>query len=190
MIVYHIRNGSFDGVWSEVGPTLTAFQTLQAMEVVHSMTGIVPTNPVQTLVQVYSRIVMLWGVLIPFNQSKDSYGFFIAFIAWSFAEITRYLFYALNTFGMAPELVTWLRYSLFILFYPLGVIGELWIVYSIHPHLTSEIMFNKALAWSMYLQTPAYVYFPTLYRHLLKQRNKVLNPKTTSSSFNNNEHKG
>ena len=45
--------------------------------------------------------------------------------AWTVTEMIRYLFYTLNLLEVNVALITWLRYTLFIGLYPIGVTGEL-----------------------------------------------------------------
>ncbi len=41
--------------------------------------------------------------------------------AWSITEMIRYSFYAGGLLHMTPGVLTWLRYTLFIILYPIGV---------------------------------------------------------------------
>ena len=54
-------------------------------------------------------------------------------IPWSIAEVIRYSFYLLKEFGIEIRLLTWLRYSAFIVLYPFGVAGELLTIWSALP---------------------------------------------------------
>jgi len=44
--------------------------------------------------------------------------------AWSFTEVIRYTFYALNLVGLNPYPLLWLRYTTFYALYPLGAGSE------------------------------------------------------------------
>ncbi|MCD9560914.1 hypothetical protein HAX54_019737 [Datura stramonium] len=46
---------------------------------------------------------------------------FITFSAWSLSEVIRYSHYALSCIGGPPYFITYLRYTAFILLYPIGV---------------------------------------------------------------------
>ncbi len=48
-------------------------------------------------------------------------GVLLVCFAWSVTEVVRYSYYAFNILGFVPYLLTWCRYSLFIILYPLGV---------------------------------------------------------------------
>lgn len=49
--------------------------------------------------------------------------------AWGVTEIIRYSFYAFKQVGDAPAALTWLRYTTFIVLYPLGVSSELALIW-------------------------------------------------------------
>ena len=112
----------------------------------YSALGLVRSNPVLTGFQVFSRVFVTWVIVHSFpeaqvsenvtclmlavyhflSQFQASRGFPLLLLAWTITEIIRYSFYALNLVGQNPYLVAWLRYTLFIVLYPLGVVGELW----------------------------------------------------------------
>jgi len=46
-------------------------------------------------------------------------------LAWSVTEVVRYLFYFCGLLGHVPYALFWLRYSLFMVLYPMGITGEM-----------------------------------------------------------------
>ena len=120
------------------------FQTAALMEVVHPILGLVKTSVILTLFQVASRLFLIWGVLSPVPKTQNSWGFIMLLAAWTITEIIRYRFgalgpimtqclnmilcfsyYAFNQLSLSPYVLTYLRYTLFIFLYPLGVTGEI-----------------------------------------------------------------
>ena len=106
-------------------------------------------------------------------------------LAWTLTEIVRYAFYALSVIDLKVGVVTWLRYSLFIVLYPLGVSSELLVLYSAMPAIkTSSFLcltlpnrFNAtfSLYYALILFALLYIpMFPQLYLHVFAQRRKVL----------------
>jgi very-long-chain (3R)-3-hydroxyacyl-CoA dehydratase len=133
LIVYNLLQ--FCG-WAAVLVTgrlnlLTWFQTLQLLEVVHCMVGFVKSSAFQTFMQILSRIIIVWAALVPFPETRQTIGLYMILWAWPLAETTRYIYYALNLMKLNLYVVTWLRYTLFIGLYPLGVSGELLILYQL-----------------------------------------------------------
>lgn len=80
-------------------------------------------------------------------------------LAWASAEWIRYPFYLTGLQGLAKTLggrvITWLRYSTFIVMYPLGFAAEVWVlntlkhyrVYGMPPIVTSSLLFYQFLAY-------------------------------------------
>ena len=105
--------------------------------------------------------------------------------AWCLTEIVRYPYYAFNLVNLNVGILTWLRYTLFIILYPIGASAEMWCYIDALPFLTT----SKALSiempnaynftFSPYVITKIILlgYFPGLYpmySHMLAQRKKVL----------------
>jgi very-long-chain (3R)-3-hydroxyacyl-CoA dehydratase len=112
---------------------------------------------------------------------------FMTIVAWCIADMIRYA----NYFSEHPILV-WLRYSAFIILYPVGVAGEWLNVYckwdvisQCCPRVFSIAMPNALnfafdYRWFiLYVAIPGYVLgFPQLYGYMLSQRKRKLKPKT------------
>jgi len=93
--------------------------------------------------------------------------------------------YAINLFSSPPFLLTWLRYTFFIIAYPAGVSGELLCSYSamiysgekdlLSVHLPNALnvtfSFPLVILGIMLLYIPL---FPPMYLHMFAQRKKVL----------------
>lgn len=100
--------------------------------------GLVRAPIMTTLIQVFSRIFIVWGIVPLFPDSvQDSYAYPIMLLAWSVTEVIRYSFYAWNILDEVPYFLLWLRYqhlgisidcrySTFWVLYPIGVGAELW----------------------------------------------------------------
>lgn len=43
-------------------------------------------------------------------------------------QVIRYPWYAATTAGACPAFLTWLRYTAFIILYPIGVVSEVWLL--------------------------------------------------------------
>eukprot|EP00927_Polykrikos_kofoidii_P072974 TRINITY_DN6905_c0_g1_i1.p1 TRINITY_DN6905_c0_g1~~TRINITY_DN6905_c0_g1_i1.p1 ORF type:complete len:787 (-),score=138.14 TRINITY_DN6905_c0_g1_i1:49-2409(-) len=143
------------GLWDDVGPKVTFFQHLGLMEVVHAALGMTRSSPVMTFAQIFSRVMLvaLLHGSSSLRQSNSVF-IFTMLAAWSLADFTRYVYYAFgqlrevatNARGVAvamkfmkvasvekaddpvfniPYPLVWLRYSLFLVLYPLGVFSEM-----------------------------------------------------------------
>lgn len=127
MIFYHLV---FGRQFSQYLQTLVeVFQLLALLEIAHSIMGIVRASWVTTFVQVMGRLQVLWVIHKAGPIGVSSSGVFPMLLAWSSIEIVRYLYLALNIYGLSPYVLTWLRYTLFYVLYPLGVYGEMRTIY-------------------------------------------------------------
>eukprot|EP01025_Chloroclados_australasicus_P059962 TRINITY_DN762_c0_g1_i1.p4 TRINITY_DN762_c0_g1~~TRINITY_DN762_c0_g1_i1.p4 ORF type:complete len:228 (-),score=23.54 TRINITY_DN762_c0_g1_i1:257-940(-) len=190
------------GAWNAVKIPLGISQTAAIMEIVHAATGIVRSPLMATGLQVASRIGILWGVLMPFSDEITSGGlplfeiegikfelnFATLMLAWCVTEIIRYGFFAIKELDAVGPFLQWLRYSSFIVLYPLGVASELTMVYLAWDKIKNSGRFSIRLPneWNfafefyyfavlcLFLYIPG---FPFLYMYMFKQRSKNLAKK-------------
>ncbi|KAF5026365.1 hypothetical protein F66182_1573 [Fusarium sp. NRRL 66182] len=160
-------------VWDEVNAPARWSETLTAVEVVHAMTGLVRAAPATTALQVAGRNTIVWAITRNYPQvaSREA-AYSLMLMAWNAADAVRYLYFALQTgTESVPSALLWLRYNLFIVLYPIGILSEARLVYEVI--LPSRVR-NPAyqyLLWSgLAIYVPA---FYVLYGHMLAQRAKV-----------------
>lgn len=172
-------------LWDYTRLPVIIFQNAAFVEILNASFGLVKSNPVITTFQVFSRMMVVIGVVMATPTGKVSPGLPIALLAWSITEIIRYAYYALNIIKFVPHLIVFLRYTTFIALYPIGVTGELlcffWAQSYAGQHTVWSIeMPNKwnatfsyfALLWIvMLLYIPL---FPQMYLHMFAQRKKIL----------------
>ena len=105
--------------YKKAGPTLMAVQHLALLEIVHAATGLVPSNPLVTAIQVISRVFMLDLFTYPAsNETSGHFSLFLMATSWALVEVPRYLFYFSQTaFNHVPDLLFFLRYTLFMVLY-------------------------------------------------------------------------
>ncbi|XP_012264951.2 very-long-chain (3R)-3-hydroxyacyl-CoA dehydratase 2 [Athalia rosae] len=185
---YYLGLAGNKSLWNTVGTTVVLFQNAAVLEIFNAVTGLVPSNPLITIFQVFSRVMVVCGVILatPLEYAAASPGLPLALTAWSFAEIIRYLYYFLNLTGQVPYLVVWLRYTGFIALYPIGVTGELLCFYAAQQYaqVNSDAWsytlpnawnftfnYNSLLIGVMLLYIPL---FPQMYLHMFAQRRKIL----------------
>lgn len=98
---------------------------------VYGALGIVRSPVVTTLMQVSSRLLLVWGVVDNYPTATSSSPFYSSMLlAWSTTEIIRYTYFMLNLVGSVPRLLTWLRYNAFYLLYPLGITSEMVLIFN------------------------------------------------------------
>ncbi|KAK9323390.1 tyrosine phosphatase-like protein [Lipomyces orientalis] len=148
-------------------------QTGALLEVVHSVVGFVRSPVMTTVIQVASRILLVWGVVYLFPESgATTIAYSTMLLSWSVTEIIRYAFYAYSIQGNTPQWLTWLRYNTFFVLYPTGVASELLVIYA---SLGDATKFSEHYA--LLLKVIMVIYVPgfyTMFSHMLKQRRRVL----------------
>lgn len=130
-------------------------QTIAIFDVILAYFKLIKTNYVNSFIQILSRYFVVWGPFTFGFVPKIVIG--ILTTIWGFADSIRYLYY-LNSNNYY---IKWLRYNMFLILYPLGIIFELISLY--------YSFFRK------YLLIIAIIYLKfgiNLYMHMLKQRQK------------------
>jgi hypothetical protein len=150
-----LTTGFSTSIWSQAGPTCYFFQHLGLMEVLHGALGLTRSNAFMTFVQIYSRILVIAMIVEnPSFVKADSIFIPCMLFAWSMADFTRYFYHTIGQVieiatsirGVAGALklmkvgpvhkaddpvfdypfpLVWLRYSMFIVLYPMGIFCEL-----------------------------------------------------------------
>jgi len=185
MLMHFAQGGSYSTVYGSVSCTLQIFQTAAVLEIFHAAFGLTRSNVQVTFQQVFSRVYVTWAILHLLPTTRVSIGVPMLLVAWTITEIIRYSMYAIQLVGSPPYALTWLRYSFFIIAYPLGVTGELVCSYAGYQEATARnvgvlalpnllnatFYFPYIIAFIGLLYIPL---FPGMYLHVFSQRRKVL----------------
>ncbi len=155
---------------------LNVAQVAALLEILHAKKGWVKSPVFTTALQISSRVfVLFWLNVIPEAQQIKLFGISgitIVSVAWSITEIVRYSYYAISLLNKEIKLLTFLRYTLFIVLYPLGITGEAMIMLSVlkwNSYDFSIVNFVVAVVMLSYLP-----FFPKLYSYMWQQRKKKL----------------
>ena len=168
--IYFIGNGFELSTTALV--LLSVAQGLAMLEILHALFKWVKSPLITTVAQVASRIFVL--VLINFYihhvplLGVTRLGIILISIAWSITELVRYSFYFLGLLNKEPKWLVWMRYSFFILLYPVGVVGE-WCIIST-PIFETGLVFNLYNVACVFIAAAYLYYFPVLYGYMWKQR--------------------
>ncbi|PKS10080.1 hypothetical protein jhhlp_003377 [Lomentospora prolificans] len=173
------RDG-YSTVWRELHLVARWAETLAVAEVVHAATGLVHASPSTTALQVAGRNTIVWAITrnYPDIAARDR-AYPIMIITWNLADTVRYTYFAVERrIGRVPNILLWLRYNLFIVLYPVGILAEAWLVYQvIEPSRDRNLAYQYLLWFGISIYIPA---FYILYGHMLRQRGKSIqkNQKT------------
>lgn len=153
---------------------LTIAQGMAVLEIVHAAVGWVRSPVLLTAAQVASRMLVLVMIHLLFAypplSAVSRWGLALISVTWSVTEIIRYGYYYFQLNQQEVKALSWLRYTLFIVFYPLGITGE-WLLFTApllqpQPHIPFYSWFFAANAL-IYL-----LVFPRLYGYMWQQRKK------------------
>ena len=75
---------------ADIGFQVKWVQTLALLEPIHIILGLVRSSLPTTVIQVSSRLILVWGVLGQFPATQSSPFYATMVLAWSITEVVRY----------------------------------------------------------------------------------------------------
>jgi very-long-chain (3R)-3-hydroxyacyl-CoA dehydratase len=153
---------------------LNIAQVAALLEILHSKLGWVKSPVFTTALQISSRVfVLFWLNVIPYEHQILLFGISgitIVSIAWSITEMVRYSYYTFSLLNKEIKFLTFLRYTLFIVLYPLGITGEGMIMASVLKWNNYDFSLINIIIFIVIL---SYLpFFPKLYGYMWQQRKK------------------
>lgn len=140
--------------------------------------GIVRSPIFTTLIQVSSRLLLVWGVVDSYPTTTSPSPFYSSMLlAWSITEIIRYSYFVFNLIGSVPEYLTWLRYNTFYVLYPVGIISEMLLIF--YASNTTIVGDNLWQQWAFRVILLAYVPGSFQRRHREKKKHHSANQTKT-----------
>uniref|UniRef100_A0ACD5V9G2 Uncharacterized protein n=1 Tax=Avena sativa TaxID=4498 RepID=A0ACD5V9G2_AVESA len=179
-------SGGHEAVYAAVERPLLFVQTAAVVEILHSILGLVRSPVSATLPQILERTYVTWGILWSFPEAQSHILVTSLVLSWSITEVVRYSFFGMReTFGFEPSWLLWLRYSTFLVLYPIGLLSEVGLIFVAMPSMKTSrkyclTMPNKLNFSFNYHYTSAFLttlyipVFPYLFRYMLAKRKKVL----------------
>lgn len=140
-----LRTGAFPVAYDAVSDVLASCQLAAFLEVVHPLIGIVKTGVMAPFMQVFGRNLVLFLVVVPNEELHKQATVFGLFFVWSLIEVIRYPFYASQVLGIKIEPLIWLRYTMWIPLYPLGILFEGTLIWQAIPLLDKSERFSVNL---------------------------------------------
>lgn len=159
-------------VYPSVGTFTRNTQTLAVAEILHSLIGLVRAPIATTALQVASRLQLVWGIVHLFASGlglgasgggrgavENQIAYTGMLGAWSATETVRYAYFAIFLYyggnaASVPGFLTWARYNLFFVLYPMGISCEVWLVYQSLPMAETVL---PAYKWFLVVGLAAYV---------------------------------
>eukprot|EP00795_Rhopilema_esculentum_P006024 gene6024-11395_t len=132
--LYAQGHAGFYSAYDNVSDLFLTCQLCACLEILNPMFRIVNTGVVAPLIQVGGRNFILFVLILPNKELHTSGIVYVLFMAWAAIEMVRYPFYVTSLFRKNFRFLTWLRYSLWVVLYPLGLTCEGLIVYRSIPY--------------------------------------------------------
>lgn len=189
-VLLHAPKGP-EAAYRAGAPAAAWFQFIAFAEILHAALGLVPSSALNNFLQWLGRSNALFRLAqaIPELQSNPCAALMLG--CWGLGEVIRYPWYALTLTGSCPQWLTWLRYSAFILIYPVGVVAEMVLMYRALPFIRARKLFsvfmpnayNFAFDYTIFITVFLFLYpylWWGLYSTLLRQRRKRLGPQPAS----------
>ncbi|CAH1173711.1 unnamed protein product [Phaedon cochleariae] len=131
--------------YETVGSTMVCVQLLQCLEVLHPIFGYVKGGPLMPFMQIGGRLFILIANLEYEPKIQKMPVTFFLFLTWSAIEVIRYPYYMSQLHHRENQLLTWLRYTAWIVLYPIGFLCEGVIVFR------NLIFVDQSNKWSVSL---------------------------------------
>lgn len=118
-------------MFQTLSPRTRWIQTLSLLDILHSLTRLIPAPLFSTFTQIATRVIQVWLIWYTFPETtaEASFAFPALLLAWSAADAIRYVFLTLHLWGKAPRGLVWVRYSMFYVLYPVGIGAEWWLMF-------------------------------------------------------------
>ncbi|XP_030621776.1 very-long-chain (3R)-3-hydroxyacyl-CoA dehydratase [Chanos chanos] len=186
--LFILGQDSFYDTFHTIADVMYFCQFLAVIEVVNPALGLVKTGVMPALIQVVGRNFILFVILGSLEEMQNKPVVFFVFYLWSAIEIFRYPFYMLTCIDTEWKILTWLRYTIWIPLYPLGVMAEaVAVIQSIPIFDETKVLsiplpkaLGASLSFSYVLQLYLVLMFLGLFlnfRHLYKQRRRRFRTK-------------
>lgn len=184
-----LEHDSVADTYEHVGSAVKFLQLMMYLEVMHPLFGYTKGSVLVPFLQVSGRAFVLFTMIDSEPRMQTKPVVFYLFLIWSSIEVIRYPFYITQVYKKEIYLLTWLRYTMWIPLYPLGVICEAVVILRNISYFEETQKFTISLPneWNFAFHMPTFlrIYlllltFPAQYflmKHMYKLRTVKLKPK-------------
>ncbi|CAG0889404.1 unnamed protein product [Cyprideis torosa] len=162
-IAMRILKEGYDAVpktYASVGWLMKFSVLLSWLEVMHPLFGYTKGSAVHPFVQCLGRTVVTFAMIDAEPRMHEKPVVCYLFVVWSAIELVRYPYYLLSVCESSLYVVTWLRYSCWIILFPLGFLFEGIVMLRNIPYFEETGKFSVGLPNSLNFA----FHFPTLIR--------------------------
>ena len=146
-----------------VGYVFKFLQLVSIIEVLNPLFGFTKGSIVEATIQVFGRLIFLFLMIDAEPRMQTNPVVFYLLLTYASIEIVRYPYYLFRVFDKDVGVVTWLRYSIWVPLYPIGLISEATLAYRCIPFFEETGKFSVQLPNEYNLS----FYFPNMIRAYL-----------------------
>ncbi|CAG4934822.1 unnamed protein product [Colias eurytheme] len=180
---------SVPDTYEHVGSAMKFLQLMMFLEVMHPLFGYTKGSPLVAFLQIGGRAFVLFAMIESEPRMQTKPVVFYLFAMWSLIEVVRYPFYIAQLYNKNFYFLTWLRYSMWIPLYPLGILCEAIVILRNLPYFEETGRFTVSLPneWNFAFHMPSFMRlyllilaFPGMFfvmKHMHKLRTVKLKPK-------------
>lgn len=132
----------------DAGLIVVYMQWLVWMDIVHIIIGVVPPSTINPLLLVHCKVLRRFHILIIalafVSEVQNHWAVALLFVQWGLLDLIRYPFYVLNMLNRCPSFLKWLRYSEFIVLYPLSFVSEMYLWWLMLPYIYEKQLHSWA----------------------------------------------
>lgn len=173
-------------LFTKTGLYLAYLQSFALLEVVHAALGWVRSGVISNVIQIASRLFVIWVAGVMGNTGKH-WAYAVMALAWALSDLTRYTYYLSQLTEVSAPFLKWARYNFFLVLYPVGTLGEAILIFLARLKWSDNILLSYGLLTVLAIYTPGnfilifYVLyfiiafnlgFLYMYSHMLQQRAK------------------
>eukprot|EP01128_Nolandella_sp_AFSM9_P012277 TRINITY_DN9117_c0_g1_i1.p1 TRINITY_DN9117_c0_g1~~TRINITY_DN9117_c0_g1_i1.p1 ORF type:complete len:219 (-),score=49.40 TRINITY_DN9117_c0_g1_i1:97-753(-) len=164
-------NLDFAKVWNSSGDLLLYNQLLSIMEIVHPALGFIRGGVVPALTQVAGRGHQFLLVSFFATSLQSLWWSTLMLLVWGSIELIRYPFYLFALWNVSFYPLVWLRYTVWIPFYPTGMTAEFMLAF-----YGSSLVENEYYHFVLLALLPAslFYFYPSQLMYMWSQRKKVI----------------
>ncbi|XP_047532428.1 very-long-chain (3R)-3-hydroxyacyl-CoA dehydratase [Vanessa atalanta] len=175
--------------YQHVGSAMKFLQLMMFLEVMHPLFGYTKGGVLVPFLQVSGRAFVLFAMIDAEPRMQTKPVVFYLFLMWSIIEVIRYPYYIMQLYKKEIYILTWLRYTMWIPLYPLGIVCEATVILRNIPYFEETQRFTIAMPneWNFTFHMPSMLKMyllilacPGLYfvmTHMYKLRKIKLKPK-------------
>lgn len=181
-----LREVPIPGSYAIGEPMMKIVLMLQFLEIIHSLLGLTRGSLFAPMVQVGFKAFIFYVHMVTEPRLQDNKSCGALLFVWCLADSLRYPFYLMQLMGKSIYIVTWVRYSAWIILYPVGITLEAVVAYQNLDYLKKSgrlsylLPNNLNISFDLVTFIQVYLYFGifigsySMLKYMWFQRKKVL----------------